>query len=146
MPIPAPPRDKNKKVIPHDNDGISDSDILIRRVSELQVVIDNVGNRRISSMAFKGSTGNNGGMSVDIEKLIVEVGKDPRDYVTTPRWIGSVFLQAGPVRSEEFLVGYDPIPANPYHGEIWGKFSKHKQRYLQSIAEWYVEIPGVLVR
>jgi hypothetical protein len=88
-------------------------------------------------------------MSVDIEPFIVAAGEDPKTYVTTPRWVGSVQFTAGALRGEGFKVGYDPLeetptePANPHHGEVWGDFTKGKQRRLLGMAEWFVPIPGV---
>jgi len=41
------------------------------------------------------------------------------------------------------MVGFDPLPENPYHGEVWGKFTKAQQRRLQQLAVWFVAIPGV---
>ncbi len=82
-------------------------------------------------------------MSVDLEKLIIEAKRDPRMYVTTPRWTGSVRFEAGRLRDEGFMVGFDPLPENPYHGEVWGKFTKAQQSCLQRLAVWFVPIPGV---
>jgi hypothetical protein len=82
-------------------------------------------------------------MSIDLERLIIEAKQDPRAYVTTPRWTGSVRFEAGALREEEFMVGFDPRPENPYHGEVWGKFTRAQQRRLQQLAVWFVAIPGV---
>jgi hypothetical protein len=132
-------------VLPHDHEGISAGDGVIRRISELQIVLDKSGGRRLSSMAFKASAGENGGMSVDLEALIVEAGEDPRRYVTTPRWTGSVRFEADRLREEKFSVGYDPLPDNPCHGEVWGAFTKSQQRNLRRMATWFVKIPGVMI-
>ncbi len=145
MPLTLPPLDPNGQVLPHDHEGIGSDDGVIRRISEQQIVQDKSGNRRISSMAFKASGGDNSGMSVDLESLIVEAGKDPRLYVTTPRWTGSVRFTAGKLRAAKFLVGYDPSPENPCHGEVWGAFGRLQQRQLRNLATWFVEIPGVAI-
>jgi hypothetical protein len=123
--------------LPHDHSGIAQNDGIIRRISENQVVSDSLGQRRVSSKAFKPSTGPNGGMSVDLEKLIIEANQDPR------AWTGPVRVVAGSLRNEAFMVGFDPLPENPYHGEVWGKFTKAQQGHLRELAEWFVEIPGV---
>jgi hypothetical protein len=117
-----------------------DGDILIRRLSEQQLVTDKDGVRVPSSLAFQASTAN-GGMSVDIEKLIVESGQDPRVFVTTPRWTGSVFFHARPLRDLQLMVGYNPVDENPFHGEVWGISSRSTQRKLKNIYVWYVKIP-----
>lgn len=150
--LTPPPRDPNGGILPHDHQQISNDDGVIRRISEQWVVPDKDGNRRVSSMAFRASSGPNGGMSVDLEALIIANGVDPKGYVTSPRWTGSVIFTAGSLRAEGFWVGYDPLdeelpdqPANPYHGEVWGSFPKSKQRRLAQIANWYVALPGVLL-
>ncbi len=99
----------------------------------------------MSSMAFKASTGPNGGMSVDLEKEIEKAGLDARAYVTTPRWVGSVRFEAGALRCEGFMVGFDPLPENPYHGEVWGAFSKSEQKRLRELCQWFVSIDGVSI-
>lgn len=147
--LTPPPLDEHGNVIPHDHVQIENQHGIIRRVSEVQTYEKN-GVRRLSSMVFKASsTGEHPGMSVDLEAFITADEFDPKEYVTTPRWIGSIKFIAGDLRQEGFQVGYDPLaedppyPANPYHGEVWGDFSRPKQRVLRALAEWYVEIPGV---
>lgn len=87
-------------------------------------------------------------MSIDIERFIIADGCDPKTWVTTPRWIGSVSFATSFLRGHGFQVGYDPIvePPNPYHGEVWGNFSRSKQTALLQNAEWFVEIPDVALR
>jgi hypothetical protein len=148
--LTLPLRDENGAVKPHDHAEILDTDGVIRRVQQQWIVKDKYGNDRLSSMALKASSGVNGGMSVDLEALIVRAGLDPRTYVTNPRWIGSIRFTAGALRAQGFIVGFDPLeeeppsqPANPYHGEVWGSFSKETQRRLAALATWYVALPGV---
>ena len=82
-------------------------------------------------------------MSVDIESSILEAGLDVRKFVTTPKFVGSVWFLAGFLRTETFLVGYDPLDDNAHHGEVWGSFTKARQKRLLSGARWFVEINGV---
>ncbi|MFD2184343.1 hypothetical protein [Rhodoplanes azumiensis] len=145
MTMNPPPRDDNGHVVPHDHDGIDASHGVIRRISELQIVTDKAGQRRISSLAFKPSGGSNGGMSVDLEESIRAAGLDPYGYVTTPRWTGSVKFVVGDLRNENFKVGFNPLPENPHHGEVWGDFGRAKQRRLQTLARWFVPIEGVII-
>jgi hypothetical protein len=84
-------------------------------------------------------------MSVDIERLIVEAGHVPSSYVTTPRWFGAVSLAAADAREVGLLVGYSPLDDNPFHGEVWGDFSRPVQRHIQSACVWFVEIAGVSI-
>lgn len=147
MPLTPPPRDEAGNVVAHDHDGILADDVIIRRVSERQVVKDANGNRRIASILYKASSGTSG-MSINIEKLIAEAGKDPRQHVTTPRWTGSVYFTAGTLRALGFSVGFEPIDtppehADPYHGEVWGTFTDAQREGLKLGAQWYVAIEGV---
>lgn len=127
MPTP-PPRDAAGAVIPHDHPDIHQDDIIIRRVTELHVVLDK-GVRRLSSMLYNASEGLLGGMSVDVEKFIIEADLNPKQWVVSPKWIGAVYFNVGFLRDRHFQVGYDPIQAgngltaNPYHGQVWGKFT-----------------------
>jgi hypothetical protein len=146
--IASPPRDNDGQVIPHDHSEISNNDEVIRRISQQQTVLDKDGQRIISSMAYKASSGKNGGMSVDLKQLIEKDGLDPKDYVTTPRWMGSVLFKVSELRAMEFKVGYNPIEPpspdpNPYHGEVWGRFSGSQTRRLKTLAVWFVPIPNV---
>jgi len=146
LPLNPPPRDATGVVVPHDHEGIRADDGIIRRVSEQQIVIDvKSGGRRLSSMVFKASAGANAGMSVDLQIQIEEAGLDPRTYVTTPRWTGSVRFEAGPLRQESFQVGFDPRTENQHHGEVWGVFSKSKQQRLRELCQWFVSIENVAI-
>jgi hypothetical protein len=146
--IEPPPRDEDGKVIPHDHSEINDNDEVIRRISERQIILDKNGNRRISSMAYKDAA-KRSGMSVDLKQLIERDGLDPKEYVTTPRWTGSVLFKVVDLRQQGFMVGYDPIEPpkpepNSYHGEVWSELSENQAvRKLKSMAEWFVPIPEV---
>ena len=151
MPL-QPLRDEYGAVIPHDHLEILPGHGIIRRISEQWVVSDEkVSGRRISTVAFKPSSSPNGGLSVDLQNEIEKAGFDAKRYVTTPRWIASVRLEAHQPRDEGFIVGPDPIDAspgidaNPYHGEVWGNFTRSKQRRLLSMCKWFVPIEGVLI-
>ena len=144
MPLKPPPRDAQGVVIPHDHDEISSDDQIIRRISEQFLVNgEKIGARRISSMAFNPSKGPNGGLSVDLKRQIEEAGLDARQYVTDARWLGSIYFTAGALRENGFLVGSDPLPNNPYHGEIWGSFTTAQKKILRPLCRWFVRIDNV---
>lgn len=135
---------------PYDENQIDASDTIIRRINPQQHVVwdENRGCSRISSKAFSPSSGSNDGMSVDIEQLMLSDGVDPRQYVTTPVFTGSVAFSAGAARAWGLMVGYDPLWTNPYHGEVWGgsrpnRFSQRQKRGLAEASRWYVELDGV---
>ena len=90
-------------------------------------------------------------MSVDIEALIMADGENPRNVVTTPVFVGSISFAAGAARALDLQIGYDPLPDNPYHGEVWGisrpnRFSKGQKNGLIAASSWYVEIEDVDIR
>jgi hypothetical protein len=146
--IKSPPRDDNGKVIPHDHAQIKNDDEVIRRISDKQIVQNEHGNLRISSIAYKVAA-RKSGMSVDLKQLIENDGLDPKKYVTTPRWTGSVLFKVSDLRQKGFKVGYDPVEPpkpdpNPYHGEVWGKCSENQAfQKLKVMAKWFVPITEV---
>lgn len=144
FPLPlSPPPLSSGVVVPHDHQGILDGDDIIRRISDEQCVTTAAGTRRISSIAFQPSRGPNGGMSIDIRRSIEEAQLVAADFVTTPKWIGSVVMVASVPRSVGLMVGYDPLPENAHHGEVWGKFDRKKSKHLQRNCCWFVPIPNV---
>lgn len=135
---------------PYDEALINADDLIIRRIDPVQhIILDQNRNcRRISSKAYKPSSGPDAGMSVDIEALIVAAGVVPQAFVTTPKFTGSVSFAASAIRALGLWVGYEPIPGNPHHGEVWGnpqanKFTSAQNRALTAGAQWYVQIPNV---
>jgi len=141
MPLQPPPLDADGNVVPHDHDGILADDILIRRISE-QHILGPEGSRRISTMAFQGSSDGTG-MSVDIEKLIREAMLDPATFVTTEEYFCSVQFKTAQIRAEALQVGYYPLVENPYHGAVWGIGSKGQRNRLRRMAQWFVEGIGI---
>lgn len=139
-----PPHNPLGKTVPHNHEEIQPTDGVIRRISAHQIVQDNnLGKRRVSTVAVRPSSGPDGGMSLDIEALIVKAGIDPKAYVTTPKWMGSIKFEVKTLRDQALLVGFDPIASNPYHGQAWGDFSRTVQKNLLQSAIWYVEIDDV---
>lgn len=144
MPLDPPPLNDDGEVIPHDHAGICDSDGVIRRISPQHLVYDEkIGGKRISSLAFQPSTGDRGGMAIDLQRLIEEAGLDARAFVSSPPWIGAVRFTAQALRGEGLDVGFHPLPENPYHGEVWGGFSKRVKHRLLALAEEFVPIVDV---
>jgi hypothetical protein len=143
--LSPPPRNTAGQVEPHDHPGILAHDGVIRRISGQYVILDKDGRQRVSTMAFTPSSAvQGGGLSVDLQREIEESGLDAMKFVTNPPWIGSVRFTARQLRGEGFMVGFDPLPPdNPVHGEVWGRFTKGKQRQLLRLAQWFVPIPGV---
>lgn len=134
-------------VDPYDDINILGTDLLIRRIDPKQHIIsdENLGCLRISSKAFHPSSEPNGGLSVDVKSIIDAAGIDAKLYVTNPKQIGSVAFRTAAARAVELIVGFDPEPDNPYHGQVWGNFSRSQEKALLNAIEWFVEIPDVKI-
>jgi hypothetical protein len=145
-----PPRDNKGIVIPHDHAEILNEHFVIRGISIQQISKDTLTGegRIISSYVFKGSSSKGASMSVNIEKLIIDAGIDPKKFVTDARWIGSIKIKVGDIRSTNCMVGFEPIEApipNPYHGGVWGDFNRTTRNALLQASNWFVEIPNVKI-
>lgn len=147
LPLSPPPLDENDSVKPHNHPEIHDSDSVIRRISEQQHIVDDPKvpqGRRVSTKAFNSSSGINGGMSIDLKTRIEVDGLDVKAHVTSPEWIGSVVVGVQLLRNLGLKVGYDPLPSNAYHGEVWGSLtSKPIKKQILSSAVWFVKVPNV---
>jgi hypothetical protein len=149
--LTPPPLNEDGSVKPHDHAEILQGDLLIRRIDPQQHIVpdENRNCRRLSSKAFQPSSGEGGGMSVDIERLISDAGLVPSEFVTSsPKHAGAVAFPASVPRADGLLVGYDPLPDNPYHAEVWGgdrpnRFSNGQRKAIAKSAQWFVQIDGV---
>lgn len=136
-------------VDPYDEERILAADTIIRKISSQYIVPnDNTGGKRLSSMAFQPSSDPNGGMSIDLETNIVAAGLDPKEFIHSPDFVGAVAMKAGDVRNLNLRIGYDPLPENPHHGEVWGnnrpnRFSDSQKKGLRRAARWYTDVDGV---
>lgn len=97
-------------------------------------------------MAYKGSSSDpHKGVSVDLERLIVEAGKDPKQL--EPRWVATIRFEAAKLRSCGCKVGYDPLTPppidNPFHGEIWYHQTDTNIRQVSRLAQHYDGLEGV---
>jgi hypothetical protein len=142
-------------VAPYDEPAIVADDIIIRRVNPIEHVIydDNRKCHRVSSKLYKASSVVNGGMSVDIEKMVVSAGIEPKIFVVNPVYTGAIAFSAVSIRSLGLWIGYEPLQNNPYHGEVWNsnpsrhnKFTGAQVSGLMAAATWYVPVKGVEVR
>jgi len=148
------------EVDPYDEPDLDGEDVVIRRVNPDQHLVkdESTGKLRTSSKLFTPSSGPKGGMSVDVLKLIESDGLDPREFVTTPVFIGSVAFKARAARDAGLRIGYEPIvdvpgvDDNPYHGEVWGgqekpnRFSRGQKRELAAASTWFVALPDVEIK
>jgi hypothetical protein len=129
-----PPRDANGNVIPYDDADIGNDDGLIRHINpNYHVVLDkNTGRKRLSTAAFSESSKPPGGMSVDLERPLTEAGLDYLAMLPDTDF-GAVRLIAGEMRELGHKVGRNPLPQNPYHGEVWdiGRGRAAKKRIME---------------
>lgn len=147
----VPPIDPSGNVVPHDHPELIGGRHVIRRISEDHVVDDhNLGGKRISSALFKCDP-RNGYLSVDSDHCIRQRGRDPAEYVTSPRWFGALTISVNSFRSvdkatkdsERWKIGMAPIPGNSCHAAVWGKITSGQSNLLQRKSDWLVEVPGV---
>lgn len=137
-------------VEPYDDVDILDEDLLIRRIDPRQHLVpdENRGGLRLSTKAFCESSEGSKGMSIDLRRQIEEDGIDPRKYVTDPKYLGAVEFPARVPRERELVVGKEPLPKNPYHGEVWrvgntARFSPGQKKAILAAARWLVPISDV---
>lgn len=140
-----PPIGTDGKIAAHDHSGIGPSDGLLRHIDpDHHAPFDeNLGRRRLSTMAFQESS-DGSGMSVDIEKLL-EVDNCPQtEHLPGQSW-GMVRLPTAFCRGLGLQVGYYPVPSNDHHGAAWGIKTRGTRKQLRDQAEqqWIKRIPGV---
>lgn len=152
MPHDLPPKDQNGLTIPHDCQEILPEHRVIRRISQEWIVTDTDGRRRVSTAAFDPSSKEHDpycGLSVDIERFIIDDGLDAQTYVSTPQFTGAIAIAVSNFRTRSFLAGYDPYDDNPYHGAVWGdesrnsRFTRGTKKAFLKESEWFVPIKGV---
>lgn len=150
-------RDENGKIKPHNDASIPDDSKLLRGVVKQYHVVpdENTGRMRISSAFLEPSTVDRDpyeGLSVDVQAKMDGNGADPTQIMKarvledgTPAFQGVISLKAAAFRTRSFLVGYEPMPGNEYHGAVWqtavAKLTKSKRKALLKEAEWFIVIP-----
>ena len=133
-----PPRDQDGNVLPHDDPDIADQDGLLRYIDPENHLVwdDNTQSYRVSSGALSESSEPNGGMSVDLERLMLAAGLTSEHRLPGPRW-GIARIFTGAARGLGLRVGSDPLPDNPHHGAVWGiGYNKSIKRKLLAGAQW----------
>jgi hypothetical protein len=122
----VPLQDSEGYTLPHDDPDILPEHFVIRHT-----VPNDLYEGRVSSGAYSESNDPHGGMSVDIEFLLIAAGLDVLHYV--PENNGAVRLNVGELRGTGCQVGSDPRPENPQHGAVWG-LKKGKRKAVAKIA------------
>ena len=151
MPL-HPPTDSDGNIIAHDDPAIRPETFVIRYINPVAHVFfdENTKQRRIASAAFGPSSRDpDFGMSVDIGQLLTETGLPENARVPSDR--GAVRLNVGRVRELKLRVGSDPIaagrlPANPFHGQVWGVKSGMRAKLHDVVVDWVSPLQGVSIR
>ena len=141
--LQPPPRDDFGRLILHDHVEILDDHRVVRGVSEYGVALNKIPPRLKSSLYQTSTRDDLPGMSVDHEPTMLADRIDLWARYQSGNWIGSVSLNVGFLRGLGLLVGYHPIPDNPYHCEIWGNITGSLSSKIQNHATWLVPIEGI---
>ena len=145
------PRDEGGEVVPHDHPTLENGARIIRRISNDHVVPDHTsGGHKISSALYKQKESRDH-LSMDSEPCITELGREPAEYVTEPRWVGAFIISVDDFRSVDeaptparrWKIGMVPVDGNDCHAGVWGKITTGQSKSLQRLSDWLVEIPGV---
>lgn len=137
--MPPPPRDKDGRVVPHDDqESIPNDALLVRNVHEYQDNPDH--GPRPSSGAFSGTSRERDpyeGMSVAVLDWLQADNIDPRSRLG-PSHIGAVLLRAGDLRDLGLIIGPDPTDKkDPYHASVWGVKNKHRKK-IRDKSRWVI--------
>ena len=141
MAIGPPARDSAGRTLPYDDPRIEDNDAVLRFIDpQYHWVNDpNQDRWRVSSGLFCESSIPNGGMSVEVERLILSAGFTLEDRLPHDR-CGIARLVVGDLRDLHLAVGSDPLSENPYHAQVWGiRNSRRIRRELAHLAEIVIE-------
>ena len=144
--MPAPKRDSDGKVTPHDDLGISDDDFVLRYVDSHHLHPDGQGGRSLSSALFSPSSKGRDkyqSMSTDILQPMLDDGL-PGTGRKRANHVGVVKIKVGDLRALGFKVGYDPGEDNDqYHVGVWG-LKKGDRPSIYEIFQWVdkpVDVP-----
>lgn len=141
-----PPRDEDGIVQPHNDSDIRDDDGLLRYLNPAANHLapdQNTGGWRISSALFSESSYPGGGMSVDLERPMVEETGSNMTGLPSPEF-GIVRLITGDMRNKLGLkVGSDPKDDNPYHANVWGTKNKKKRSNILAMADMIKKPEGM---
>jgi adenine-specific DNA-methyltransferase len=86
------------------------------------------------------------GISVDLEPVAKYNGIDLVEKIKLSAFSGAIAVACGALRQQNLKVGCDPEPDNICHGQIWGKPGQKTARRILKQCDWYVEIPGVILK
>ncbi len=116
---------------------ILDDDRLFRRVPRRQLFTEPDGTQRPTSAAFKTTE-----LSVNIESLMIQQGRPPKDTLTNYPDEYLTAITAGHVRQHKHPIVKDNAPPNdPAHGLILGKKKESFANAMMRQHQWIVRPP-----
>jgi hypothetical protein len=133
--------------MPHDDLAILPESVLVRHINPKYHVVpdENTNGRRITSAAFAATNGDpHYGMSVDVNQLLSEQQLPAAHKV--PSGMGAVSLVVADLREKRLQVGSDPVPANEFHGQVWGVKKTLRNVVQKLVKDWVVPLDGVAIR
>lgn len=120
---------------------LTDDDMLWRRVPPQWIIFDkNLDCLRPSSAAFQDHP-NGSAMSVGIESIARQHGREPTDVLAGHDGFALVGFGVGCVRSLGQVVRHVPLPGQPEHGEVEGKKTGSVKKRLSAASNWVVAPP-----
>jgi len=151
--------DKTGKVIPYNDTSIPAESDVFRGVSEQHIVVGHDGKKRISTAFLEPSSLGRDpyqGISIDIETKMLSDEINPVNCMSEKTcshgkkcYLGVISFTTSSFRDLDFLVGYDPLPTNPFHGGVWqngaNKMTKGKRKRILRNANWLIEIDNVSI-
>jgi hypothetical protein len=140
-----PPRGADGAVTPHDDPAIAPESMLVRHINPKYHVVpdENRNGRRVTSGAFAATSGDpHHGMSVDVNQLLQQL---PAAHMV-PAGMGAVSLIVAELREKGLQVGSDPVPANEFHGQVWGVKKTVRNVVYKLVKDWVVPLDGVAIR
>jgi|ERR1700680_2208486 hypothetical protein len=122
---------------PPDDPSIPNTDRLFRRVPPNQLFTEPDGSQRPTSAVFK-----NPNLSVNIESLMIEQGRQPEDTLTNFPTDFLTSIIAGNVRVYGYRIVKDTAPPNdPAHGLVLGRKTSAFANAMVRTHRWIVAPP-----
>jgi hypothetical protein len=147
MPLDRQAVDGDGITLAHDHPGLLGTDLVFRLIpKQWRVPGSSPGIWRLSTQAFENSSDRYGGCSVLLANLLAEAQVSIDDIVAERGALGAIKLAVSEIRVRSLQVGFDPLPDDPFHGQIWGKITKGVSKGLLGVSSWAVEVPDTLIR
>jgi hypothetical protein len=118
---------------------LEDDDLLIRKAPDLHIQTASNGLRRVSAAVFSASSTKRDplqGMSVDLFRILLELGIDPRDAMQfAPEFKVIVGVTIGHLKSLGLNCVHSPVDGNRAHCNVFGVTTRIRERIMAG-AQW----------